>query len=149
MKRLKQTIILAIFVFFNTCFLTCIGQTNIDSIIFIKYGTSFGECGGYCYHETKYNSSMITFYSRSWQAPDKDKFDTLKIDRNRWNKIVRTVNLTEFYNLPKSIGCPDCTDGGAEWIEIGTRTKTYKVEFEYRANIDTIAELLKLLRLDD
>jgi len=153
MKTMKQNIILAIFILFGASTMTCIGQNNIYSITFIKHGTSFGECSGYCYHETKYDSSMITSYSKSWgKGPNNkipDKLDTLIIDKNKWNSIIKSINLIEFNKLPTTIGCPDCTDGGAEWIEIGTRDKIYKVEFEYGVDIKAITELLKLLRQEN
>jgi len=28
------------------------------------------------------------------------------------------VDITVFFNLPAVIGCPDCADGGSEWIEL-------------------------------
>ena len=33
--------------------------------------------------------------------------------------------------LPERIGCPDCADGGAEWVIITVGDKTHKVVFEY------------------
>ena len=36
-----------------------------------------------------------------------------------------------FRNLEEVIGCPDCTDGGVEWIEITTSELSHKVTFEY------------------
>ena len=149
MKSMKRNIILAIFILFGASSMTCIGQANIYSITFIKHGTSFGECSGYCYQETTYDSLMIISFSKSYIAKNPDKLDTLIIDKNRWNAIIKSINLAEFNKLPKTIGCPDCNDGGAEWIEIGTRDKIYKVEFEYGADIKTITELLKLLRQEN
>ena len=34
--------------------------------------------------------------------------------------------------MPETIGCPDCADGGAEWIEIKLANgEKHKVTFEY------------------
>jgi hypothetical protein len=29
------------------------------------------------------------------------------------------------------IGCPDCADGGAEWLELGFEKEVKRVTFEY------------------
>ena len=53
------------------------------------------------------------------------------IDCTEWNSINNNIDLDAFYNLEEVIGCPDCADGGAAWIEIQTLTKTHKVTFDY------------------
>ncbi len=130
-----------------------LGQTNINSIKYIKYGTSFGMCIGYCFNETKFVNTQITTCSKSWgkgrNNTEPDKLDTVKIDTDRWKKLINSVNLSEFYKIPKVLGCPDCADGGAEWIEIGTTDRVYKVEFEYGKQIKAIENLLVLLRSKD
>ncbi|PWA04625.1 hypothetical protein [Flavobacterium psychrotolerans] len=152
MKTTKKYNSLTIPIFFvlNISSWICIGQTNIDSIKFIKHGTSFGMCSGYCFNETKFESGLITSYSKSWgkgkNNANPDKTDTLLIDNNKWKVLVENVNLIEFNKLPNTIGCPDCADGGVEWIEIGTSKKKYKVEFEYGKDIEVLNKLLELLR---
>ena len=107
----------------------CQATTNL--VKFIKYGTSFGMCSGYCFQETIYDSkltiSLSEYYRGKGQNNDKpNKVDTVKTDRTKWNSLVKSVDLIKFYKLPQVIGCPDCADGGAEWIEIGTKNKTYE-----------------------
>jgi hypothetical protein len=43
-------------------------------------------------------------------------------------------------------GCPDCADGGAEWIEIGSAAGPIRVTFEYGATLDGIGALQAELR---
>jgi len=46
---------------------------------------------------------------------------------------INSINTTSFFKLPETIGCPDCADGGAEWLEIILLNgKKHKVTFEYR-----------------
>ena len=54
--------------------------------------------------------------------------------------------MDSFFILDERIGCPDCADGGSEWIEIGTKNKIYKVTFEYGDSLKGLDELLKLVR---
>jgi hypothetical protein len=65
-----------------------------------------------------------------------------------YNRLMQVVNqdITEFWNLPDRIGCPDCTDGGAEWIKIEKDGKTKKVVFEYRNDVEPIKNMQFVLR---
>ena len=41
--------------------------------------------------------------------------------------------MNSFFELPETIGCPDCADGRAEWLEIELMNgEKHKVTFEYR-----------------
>jgi hypothetical protein len=48
--------------------------------------------------------------------------------------------------LPATMGCPDCTDGGAEWLIIGTKNSEWKVEFDYGSDTVTTKKLLSIIR---
>jgi hypothetical protein len=42
------------------------------------------------------------------------------------------LTIKDFFELPQTIGCPDCTDGGAEWLEIELADgRTHKLIYEY------------------
>jgi hypothetical protein len=43
-------------------------------------------------------------------------------------------------------GCPDCADGGAEWVAIQTPDQTIQTTYEYGHNLERIGELQKELR---
>lgn len=49
----------------------------------------------------------------------------------KWSDLVSAINIEAFFAWEEVIGCPDCADGGAEWIEITTSTGTHKVTYEY------------------
>jgi hypothetical protein len=51
----------------------------------------------------------------------------------KWADLVSAIDLEAFENLDEVIGCPDCTDGGAEWLEIVTLKGRHKVTYEYTA----------------
>jgi hypothetical protein len=123
---------------------------STDSIISIKHGVSFGMCDDYCFHETTYTRNAAIAFSKSWTNEEKgkypDKFDSLKFNVKKWRELIQSLDLPEFYSLSQRIGYPDCADGGAEWIEVQTLTKIYKVEFEFGSKIEILDKILKLLR---
>lgn len=48
--------------------------------------------------------------------------------------------------LDSIYGCPDCADGGAEWIEIQDDQQIKKVTFEYGDTLAPIENLMLELR---
>ncbi len=62
---------------------------------------------------------------------------------------TKTKNLVDeniIQALPKTIGCPDCADGGAEWIEIQSIDIHKKVTFEYLNEPNSLTALVTELR---
>ena len=125
--------------------LTNLTKNSSSDILFIKHGTSFGECSGYCFNETKFTKNLIINIGKSWNK-DPDKTDTLKMEMNNWKNMINAIDIKAFYMLPYKIGCPDCTDGGAEWLIVGTKDNEWKVEFEYGSNTVTTKKLLSIIR---
>lgn len=104
--------------------------TNIESI---KYGTSFGMCFGYCSKSITITNSVVDYEAYSYQG--EEDFPTIylseTIEEKEWNNLVGKINFNNFSLLDESIGCPDCADGGAEWIEIKMGDEVHRVIFEY------------------
>lgn len=129
---------------------SCAVKKPNNEILSIKHGSSFGMCNGYCFNEYTYNDSSAIKYSKGWGRTDlsnyPDKFDTTDFSSKDWDKLLLTIDTTKFYALPEIIGCPDCADGGAEWVEIVTKDKTVKVTFEFGNNVTDISGLLAFLR---
>ena len=42
--------------------------------------------------------------------------------------------------------CPDCADGGAEWVELGFENKVKRVTFEYMKEPEELKTLIPSLR---
>jgi tetratricopeptide (TPR) repeat protein len=126
--------------------LTNLAENSNDSILFIKHGTSFGMCDGYCFHETKFTKDLIINTGKSWTNNQPDKVDTARMERNNWKNMVNAIDIKAFYMLPATMGCPDCTDGGAEWLIIGTKNSEWKVEFDYGSDTVTTKKLLSIIR---
>ncbi|NJO89151.1 MAG: hypothetical protein HC831_09475 [Chloroflexia bacterium] len=86
---------------------------------YIEYGTSFGECYGYCIRKVNISSSKIVFEKKSWNLEDYPIVTITDLNNEEsWKNLFDKVNYESFQQLPPILGCPDCADGGAEWLEI-------------------------------
>lgn len=107
-------------------------STINKEIVQVKYGTSFGECVGYCKHDLVLKSGTVTYNCSSWNASLQQIVRTDMLNLSTWDGLKLNLNTMDFFALPVSIGCPDCADGGAEWLEIELKNgNTHKVTFEY------------------
>lgn len=97
-----------------------------ESIAVIRSGTSFGHCAGYCSDQIE----LRGIHGRSKQEarrypngttppPRRVKF---QISPSRWSKLVALAQQATLSKEVEVIGCPDCDDGGAEWIEFEMTT---------------------------
>lgn len=122
--------------------------TNSSDILSIEYGTSFGECVGYCINSIEISGTNVEFAAIGWTALDKvpDIHISGSISQENWNKIVNKIDLIVFRNLDEIIGCPDCADGGAEWIQVTTDKFVHKVTFEYFNEPEEVKNYINDLR---
>ncbi len=149
MKPQFYYIILSL-IFLNSC------NTDFsnDNIAKIKYGTSFGMCVGYCKHDLELNKTEIIYNCSSWDTTIEAITSSEAIKSTTWDSIRTNLNVNAFFNLAEFIGCPDCADGGAEWLEIELANgQKHKVTFEYinepavlKNKIDKLREILNNTR---
>jgi len=100
----------------------------------IIYGTFFGECDGDCAKETSITDNEAVLTVGSYGNPPYDGSEvraTKELSAQEFERIKELVDMSAFIILPDRIGCPDCVDGGAEFIEISTVDFQKKVTFEY------------------
>jgi len=126
-------------------------NTNADmKDLTIKYGTSFGMCVGACKRELTFTNDEVAYtlyYNEGRGATgEAPKTYTEKVTADFSSELAKSVDFETFKKLEERIGCPDCADGGAEWIEITKNDSRHKVTFENGADIKELAALLKLLR---
>jgi hypothetical protein len=123
-------------------------QTKAEKLIF-RTGTYFGNCIGYCNEELIVTSERM-FFSRTSNDPKDEKYpniiEEVTITDEEWNNLLASVNLDVFYSLRPIFGCPDCADGGGEWIEISDGKITKRIDFEFDASVPKIDDLVKRLR---
>ena len=122
-------------------------KNTASSITRIVHGTSYGHCVGYCMSEELYEGNAIKFRKMSRQEDtNPEKNESAALSTEDFNTLANSFDFSKFKALPERIGCPDCADGGAEYIEITTGTETKRVEFEANRDPEGMEKLLKILR---
>ena len=142
MKNIRLLICLLIAAFgFYSC-----KKDNTGAIEEIGYGTSFGMCVGYCLNNVAVISSGEITFTKSSNGINPDvKTCTKAIEVSEINALKALVDLEKFKELPEVTGCPDCADGGAEWISLKLEGKVKKVTYEYGKAPEALRDLaLKL-----
>jgi hypothetical protein len=125
-----------------------IAASNSD--LTIKTGTSFGFCFGECQKELTITPLLATFVvKKSGKGGSNSTIARTcenKISGIEWGNISQQVDYQAFSKISETIGCPDCADGGAEWIEIQKGNETHRVTFEFNQDVKEFNSLLKILR---
>lgn len=134
---------LAIMIFFF--FAGCEKQIDQNNLR-IRYGTSFGFCIGYCSNKVEVTRSKMSLTKFGRGDTIKTKTCTKTINETQWASIVNAIDLKKFQELDDVIGCPDCADGGAEWIEIEAGNEKHKVVFEYGKEPVEMKGYIQMLR---
>ncbi len=112
----------------------------------IKYGTSFGFCVGYCLTDLEVSSDRLYYVNYGHDNSVSPETKTMIYTQKKYLDILSLVDQEKFLTLDPVIGCPDCADGGAEWIEMTIGSRTKKVTFEYGKEIEGIEDLTLKLR---
>ncbi|MDQ3111561.1 MAG: hypothetical protein M3R17_16865 [Bacteroidota bacterium] len=127
---------------------SCGAALNKDSFA-IEYGTSFGMCNGYCNLDWKFSRHCISHTKRGNNTKD---YPTIiqqnSFSEQKWKDLIAKMDISKFAALEERIGCPDCADGGAEWVAIPVNGKRKEVVFEYGNAPAAIAELVDKLRAE-
>lgn len=113
----------------------------------VRSGTSFGMCIGYCATELRIEGErlVLTRTSRD-EAQYPEQTEIKPISREEWETVARLVEESAFGTLEEVYGCPDCADGGAEWIEVERDGVQKRVTFEYGKTVPGIEALTVKLR---
>ena len=125
-------------------FSQCQDEFQESAITSVTFGTSFGMCAGYCTQIVTFSDNKVSKTVIPRLDPKlEEKTCTLPYDLNR---ITTLIDYEAFASLPETIGCPDCADGGAEWIEIATPEGTKKVTYEFQKEPDEVKSFINELR---
>ncbi|MFC2080394.1 hypothetical protein ACFLRQ_02855 [Bacteroidota bacterium] len=116
-------------------------------VVYLSYGTSFGECLGYCKREITV-SGGITFTKSGWDTDGllPDSSCSMTFIRDPLPDYLDDIDLDAFLALDETIGCPDCADGGAEWLELGFENEVKRVTFEYMNEPSELKDVIPSLR---
>jgi hypothetical protein len=124
-----------------------IPEEDVSTII--RSGTSFGFCAGYCINELTIIGTEVDFIAIGWppQTRIPDRLLEGTITESEYQALLDAIDMQVLFELDDIIGCPDCADGGAEWIEVTNNEGVRKVTFEYNADIPEIRPLLEQVRV--
>ena len=123
--------------------------TTNPEIIEIKTGSSFGECLGYCLSELSITVNQSNYTLYGWDENDPVYLPVAisdTVDFGVWEGLNTLFNFENFMSLDSVIGCPDCSDGGAEWFEIITSDTVKRVTIEYGETVNGLNSYINLLR---
>ncbi len=137
---MKQLKILALLILF-----ACGSEDPSIGSVDLKYGQSFGFCIGYCQSELTFDKLNAVLIQRSNQDETEIKTNTY-LTSNQVADIYQLFDEDSFAQLPETIGCPDCADGGAEYLEARVNGEWKKVTFQYNQAPEEIGNLILELR---
>lgn len=126
--------------------LGCEEAELIKEVETIRYGTSFGMCVGYCLTDMDITPTSVSVVAYGWNNSVTPKSKERDFTEGEFRALLEAIDFEKFQELDPVIGCPDCADGGAEWIELTAEGRTKKVTLEYGAEIDGLNQTLTGLR---
>jgi|SRR5687768_2157546 len=113
----------------------------------VSTGTFFGFCGGYCYTELVLDGNTVRFTETSRDSarlPPRTR--SLELEAADAERIRALVDPAVLSSLAGVHGCPDCADGGGEWVQVRSPDDSTRVTFEHGRVLNPIAELQAELR---
>lgn len=133
------------------CTETTVLSNNDDVLtdaLTIRTGTSFGMCVGYCQHEYVLNGTSFTLTQNGTRAQAQSPTKTCQttLSAADWNALKALADFNTFSSKPATLGCPDCADGGAEYVELQTGERKHRVTFEFGKTIPGFDPLVSALR---
>jgi hypothetical protein len=128
LKRFQLFLIILLVAFATSCS----NESLYRNVAQVNYGTSFGMCVGYCKHDVSIDSMYTSYSCAGWTKEVEPTLYKVQTAKSAWDSVKVLINNKAFFELPATIGCPDCADGGAEWVEVKLLNGTaHKVVFEY------------------
>jgi hypothetical protein len=118
---------------------------NSDDEFKIEYGSSAGECIGFCERTKSFSSAGIITISKRW-GDGYIKTEYRKIDRAKYKALIESIDFKEFIDFNENLGCGDCADAGNEWLKISNKTETKQVSGTYGYKVEAVQELLSFFR---
>src|SRR5688572_14323025 len=85
----------------------------------VESGTSFGMCAGYCTTRLVVDGARVTLQEIAWRSELPDRSRTLELTTAERARFYAALDPAALRSVVGVHGCPDCADGGAEWIELG------------------------------
>ncbi|MCP9916307.1 hypothetical protein [Cyanobium sp. ATX 6F1] len=125
-----------------------------DPLVVLRSGSSFGHCVGYCEEELELLGTRGRYERRAWRTPNgttlAPKIQLTSLPPQTWRTLVRLADSLQLTKPQVVIGCPDCDDGGSEWIELvrqsGAKRRIVFQYHRYPAQAEALGPQLAALR---
>lgn len=145
MKSLQHILALSLLLSLGAC--QFLGQGSGRSEIgTIKNGYSFGECIGFCVGDMVVEQNEQTLTLSTWISNEAEEYQGIHA-ASAWNEIQNAIDIDAFCGMADVYGCPDCADGGAEYLSMICDGQEKTVTFEFgTTDLVEINPLLELLR---
>lgn len=101
-------------------------------VVVIAHGASFGHCVGYCKKELSVSVDSLTYVQSKNGDQPATKTCVQPLKKQTYEELIKDFDFKYFQQSDAVIGCPDCADGGAEWLEVTAGKTKKRVTFEYR-----------------
>ncbi|GAB3546715.1 hypothetical protein [Spirosoma fluminis] len=120
----------------------------LSSNLIIRTGTSFGMCVGYCFTDYELSGTTLTLTQTAPRTPTEYPTKTCQstLTTENWQALQSLADFETFSKQPDTLGCPDCADGGAEYIELQRGDQKHRVTFEFNQTIPGFESLVNALR---
>ncbi len=123
-------------------------DSYVGAVNYISYGTSFGECLGYCNQYMKVYPQLSTLKRYGWEESGElpEIHCSMPLESYEFISLKDSVDVGNFFAMDERYGCPDCADGGAEWVEISFDTLKHRVTFEFLNEPEELTPIVTALR---
>lgn len=126
-------------------FIVACSKNNVESQteqdLVIKGGYFFGECSGICQASIEFAGNKVKYTAKDSGKNNAEKKCSSNVSAKLIEDLKTSFDFEEFKKLPTVIGCPDCGDAGAQWIEISKAGESHRVVFDYARPPTVIKEL--------
>ncbi len=104
-----------------------------EPAVLVRYGTFNGECLAYCSRSIEVSSTRVLFTATvSSPTISVAPFSSeIAMNQDDVAQLRLLLASTTANGLPDRIGCPDCDDSGAEWVEVNSGGPVRRITFEF------------------
>ena len=112
----------------------------------IEYGSSFGECFGFCERKIKFTSAgILSTHKRSQGNLSICTYEP--VQPKIYDSLINSFDFKEFKQFDDYLGCGDCADGGDEYLVISKNSEENKlISGTYGYEVACVQELLNYFR---
>ena len=127
---------------------TALTPDTASTDVIIRTGTSFGMCVGYCQNDYTFSGTSVTLTQNGTRTQAESPARTCQttLSQADWEALAALANVEAFSSKPATLGCPDCADGGAEYIELQSGDRKHRITFEFGKTIPGFEPLVNALR---